>query len=85
MKCIISADPGELKPYIGEHILHRLPSNRHLSYQVEGGGYLLSFYYLDIKKPGQRERRVSIYFDRDALLFITEDEHLRGLMSKLRG
>lgn len=81
MKCIISADSGELKPYIGEDILHRLPSNRHLSYQVEGGGYLLSFYYLDIKKPGQRERRVSIYFDRDALLFITEDEHLRGLMS----
>lgn len=80
MNCIISADLHTLTPYIGDEALSRLSSNRHLSYQIEGQGYLLSFFYLDIHKPGQKERRVTVYFDRNTLLFLTEDLSLQMLV-----
>ena len=79
MNCIISHDLHALASYIGEESLRRLLSNRHLSHFIEGRGYLLSFFYWNIHKPGQKERRVSIYFDRNTFLFLTEDFILQEL------
>ena len=54
---------------------------RHISYQVEGRGYFLSFYVLSVKELGDKEQRVSIYFDRENLICITENAQLRSLMT----
>ena len=81
MECVISSDIQALKPYIGEDALRRLPSNRHISYQVEGRGYFLSFYVLNVKELGDKEQRVSIYFDRENLICITENTQLHSLMT----
>ncbi len=81
MKYTASSVLEDLQPYIGSDVLKRLLANRHICYDIEGHGYLLSFYALSIRQLQRKEQRVAIYLDRESVFCVTKDEQIQQLFS----
>lgn len=74
-----------LREYVGPDCFARLTANRHLCCKPEQGGYLLAFYFSDIRNITQKDEKVCIYCSEKDLILVTDSKLCLEYAGKAEG